>query len=99
MLTSAEAIYGTEDNDAVGFEGSLSWDTSLKLPLPTSYTVPENCCVKCGVTASDVRLLFWPIETSVKNTSGTTEATSTPYGVVSDGFTLLVDILGLCTAV
>ena len=49
--------------------------------------------MKCGVTAKDVRLLYWPIGTDAKNaTSGSTmmTTTSTPSGYISNGYTLSV---------
>ena len=75
--------------------GASRWFTTTILtgPLPTSYIIPGNCCVKCGVTAKDVRLFYWPIETDAKNaTSGaaTMITTSIPSGLISDGFTLSV---------
>ncbi|KAM0794385.1 hypothetical protein BDR22DRAFT_977776 [Usnea florida] len=88
VLTSAEDNYGVVASDYVFQAGTLEAITSLKLPLPASYSVPSDCCVKCGVTAKDVRLLFWPVETSAKNaTSNWIAATSIPHGLISDGFT------------
>ena len=99
VLTSAEHNYGVEASDYVMQAGTLEAITSLKLPLPASYSVPSDCCVKCGVTAKDVRLLFWPVEISAKNaTSNWISATSTPHGLISDGFTLLVQTLDPYTA-
>ena len=99
MLTSAEDNYGVEASDDVMQAGTLLPITSLKLPLPASYSVPSDCCVKCGVTAKDVRLLFWPVETSAKNATGNwISPTSTPHGLVVDGFTLLVQTPDLYTA-
>lgn len=91
VLTSAEDDFGVEASEHYMQAGTLEAITSLKLPLPASYSVPKDCCVKCGVTAKDVRLLFWPVETSAKNATGDwIPAISTPYGLISDGFTLLV---------
>ena len=96
VLTSAEATYGTYGPVATWYNNySSTWETTtyieLELPLPDSYSVPKDCCVKCGVTAKDVRLIYWPIKTTIENaTSNMMTAIPTPYGVVSDGFTLLV---------
>ncbi|KAK0516133.1 hypothetical protein JMJ35_000736 [Cladonia borealis] len=89
-LSSAESKFGSLSS--YSFIGASAWVTTTTLPdpLPTSYTVPEDCCVKCGVTAKEVRLFYWPIETDTKNaTSGSTTMTtkSAPFGFISDGFT------------
>ena len=70
-----------------------TWDTStaLVLPLPSSFPIPRDCCVKCGVTAKRVRLLHWPIETGSKNVTAQS-ATDIPHGFVSNGFTLSVGV-------
>ena len=91
VLTSAEATYGTVGSLYNVFASTWETTTAIDLPLPDSYSVPKDCCVKCGVTAKDVRLLYWPIKTTLENaTSNIVTAIPTPYGVVSDGFTLLV---------
>ena len=70
-----------------------TWDTStsLVLPLPSSFPIPRDCCVKCGVTAKGVHLFYWPIETGSKNVTARS-ATDVPQGFVSNGFTLSVGV-------
>ena len=99
VLTSAEDDYRIGVTDYWTAKGTLESWTGLTLALPALYSVPKDCCVKCGVTATGVRILFWPIETSAKNaTDNRTPLTTTPYGLISDGFTLLVRTFNLYTA-
>ena len=101
VLSSAVSKYGLVTSYSYFIASKWFTTTSLTGPLPTSYIVPDDCCVKCGVTAKDVRLFYWPIETDAKNaTSGSTTMTTTssPYGFISDGFTLSVEIQHQITA-
>lgn len=89
LLKSAEATYGSTTTFTPYLASTPATITTLSLPLPTSYIIPENCCVKCGVTANEVRLLYWPIETDAKNaTSNPITTAPIPYTLVSEGFTL-----------
>ena len=99
MLSSAEDDYRIEVTSYYTAKGTLESWTGVSLALPASYSVSKDCCVKCGVTATGVRILFWPVETSAKNATGNrTPLTTTPYGFISDDFTLLVRTLDLYTA-
>ncbi len=93
LLTSAESKYGSLNSIFDADASTWVMTPTLTGPLPSSYMVPDDCCVKCGVTAKEVRLFYWPIETDAKNsTSGatTTTTTSNLYGSISNGFTLSV---------
>ena len=88
LLTSAEAQYGTAESISNAYFSRWDYYTTIKTSLPASYNVPADCCVKCGVTAHDVQLHFWPVETSTKGVANaSTTNAPTPYSLVSDGFT------------
>ena len=57
------------------------------------FNMSAECNMPCTIEASEVRLIYWPIDTKAKNaTSGstTTNTPSTPTGFISNGFTLSV---------
>ena len=82
-------------------DGSLWSETAtVKTVTDPTYTPPRDCCVQCLVSAKDVQILYWPIETATSgnnrsaanNLSATvapsTTAAPTPYSFVSNGITL-----------
>ena len=76
-------------------DGSLWSETeSVSMVTDPAYVPPRDCCVECLITAKDVQILYWPVET-VKNANNlsttanlTTTAAPTPYSLVSNGQTL-----------
>lgn len=80
-------------------DGSLWSETeTVSTVTDPSYTPPRDCCVQCLVSAKDVQILYWPIETATSannlstasNLSITAAPTAapTPYSFVSNGITL-----------
>ncbi len=66
----------------------------------TSYEPPDNCCIKCWISARDVQIMYWPVETETpkpKNATygynatstyhATLTATPSTYTLTSDGQT------------
>ena len=76
-------------------DGSL-WSEidSVKMVTDPAYIPPQDCCVECLITAKDVQILYWPVETAsnANNMSKTANlsitAAPTPYTLISDGQTL-----------
>ena len=88
---SAGSTYGSVISFYNNYFSTWDTSTSLVLPLLSSFPIPRDLCVKCGVTAKRVRLFHWPIETGSKNVT-VQSATDVPHGYVSDGFTLSVRV-------
>lgn len=94
VVTTAPTIVTGMNSD-----GSLwSQTATVKTVTDPSYTPPRDCCVQCVVSAKDVQILYWPIETATKagnlstanNVSITAApaAAPTPYSFVSNEITL-----------
>ena len=47
-----------------------------------TWEMPMDCCYDCETSAEEVSLLYWPV---VKNAS--IANSTTPYTLISDGFT------------
>ena len=58
--------------------------------LPPAYTPPEACCDSCNIVAEDVRVLYWPIETSINGTFTITTTPSMQYTLNSNNVELYV---------
>ncbi len=59
VVTTAPTIVTGMNSD-----GSLwSQTATVKTVTDPSYTPPRDCCVQCVVSAKDVQILYWPIET------------------------------------
>ena len=78
-------------------DGSLWSETAtVKTVTNLGYTPPTDCCVECLITAADVQILYWPVETASTNNLSTannlsiTTAPPTPtsYSYVENGVTL-----------
>lgn len=56
--------------------------------LEPALNPPEDCYTKCTIDASDVSILYWPVETTTERADNLTltSAVTTPYTLVSDGF-------------
>ena len=61
------------------------WTTSV---LDPSYTPPEACCPSCSIVASDVQVLYWPVETGSNVSHPITTAPFSQYTLTSNGFEL-----------
>lgn len=55
--------------------------------LEPALDPPKDCYTQCTIDASDVQVLYWPVENSTTRANDvlTTTAT-TPFTLVSDGF-------------
>ena len=42
----------------------------------SSYQPPDNCCIKCWISASDVQIIYWPVETAPPDWRNGTATTS-----------------------
>ena len=55
--------------------------------LEPALDPPGDCYAQCTIDASDIQLLYWPVETGTERVNDTsTTAASEPYTLVSDGF-------------
>lgn len=53
-------------------DGSLWSETQTISAVPDpAYRPPADCCVECIITAADVQILYWPIETAGANNLST----------------------------
>ncbi len=79
-------------------DGSL-WSATETVSTVTNpaYTPPTDCCVECLITAADVQILYWPVETVTPNNVSTANNLSitaappvgTPYSYVEHGMTFI----------
>ena len=71
-LVSAHASTATST-----FRYSLDTVTeTLTTFTDASYIPPDNCCIKCWITANDVQIIYWPVETSAPTRENATLASS-----------------------
>lgn len=55
--------------------------------LESALSPPEHCYTQCIIDASEVQILYWPVETSTgKANNVATTVAPTPYTLVFDGF-------------
>ena len=100
-IVSSVVTDGLTTVTGMNSDGSLWSETAtVKTVTDPTYTPPQDCCVQCLVSAKDVQILYWPIETatSTNNLSAannlsaivapSTTAAPTPYSFVSNGITL-----------
>ena len=93
-IVSSVVTMGMTTVTGMDANGSLWSETEpVKTVTDPSYVPPQDCCVECLITAKDVQILYWPVETaSSGNNQSTTNMTSpaaqTPYTLISDGQTL-----------
>ena len=60
--------------------------TDFSIPRP-----PTDCCVKCYITAGEIQVFYWPVDTDTKRvTNASVPLVSTSKSLVSNGMTLLV---------
>lgn len=85
-MTAAPTIVTGMNSD-----GSLWSETeTVQTPKDPAYTPPADCCVQCLITAADVQILYWPVETASPNNLSTANNFSvtaappaaTPYSYV-----------------
>ena len=50
-----------------------------------TWEMPMDCCYDCEIFATEVSLLYWPVDEDARNASVVNA--STPYTLISDGFT------------
>jgi hypothetical protein len=62
--------------------------TSVDVPPAATTEPPNGCCYGCIIDADSVRLIYWEPDLEPPSNMTITAAPSTPYTVVSDGFTL-----------
>jgi hypothetical protein len=93
LLSQATATITSTARDVLTFSGSGSgntiYETVKETLLATAYTPPAECCYGCQIVATSARLIYWSPEMTRANAS-ITPVSSTPYTLVSDGFTLYV---------
>ncbi|KAL6720091.1 hypothetical protein ACLMJK_002012 [Lecanora helva] len=77
-------------------DGSLWSETQpVKAVTDAGFIPPKDCCVECLITAKDVQILYWPVETAGAANNLTTAANfsttaaPTPYSLVSNGQTFI----------
>lgn len=94
-IVSSRVTTGPTIVTGMNSDGSLWSETqSVKIVTDPSYIPPRDCCVECLITAKDVQILYWPVETtsSPNNLSTVANASTTaapmPYSLVTDGQTL-----------
>ena len=55
--------------------------------LEPALDPPTNCYMQCTIAASDIQVLYWPVETRTTRANDiSTTTASTPFTLVSDGF-------------
>lgn len=100
-IVSSVVTNGLTTVTGMNSDGSLWSETgTVKTVTDPTYTPPQDCCVQCLVSAKDVQILYWPIETATSTnnlstannlsaivTPSTTAAPSS-YSFVSNGITL-----------
>lgn len=79
-------------------DGSLwSATETISTVLDPAFTPPTDCCVECLITAADVQILYWPVETASPNNTSTANnlfvtaapPVATPYSYVENGMTFV----------
>ncbi|KAK0510888.1 hypothetical protein JMJ35_006440 [Cladonia borealis] len=100
-IVSSVVTNGLTTVTGMNSDGSLWSETAtVKTVTDPTYTPPQDCCVQCLVSAKDVQILYWPIETATSTnnilTANNMSAVVTPsttaappsYSFVSNGITL-----------
>lgn len=76
-------------------------ETETATAVIDNYLPPQDCCIKCWISAADVQVFYWPIETGPSTPPNATARVinstvaapaPNPYSMVSDGITLSVVI-------